>query len=127
MGTFAITVNVIGQGEYAEKVEPVSLLVDTGATHTVLPKDLLEYLGVQPAWPVELIYANGGAESRWVGYAIIGIGDNERLCPVVFGAEEQSKTDTNGLLGATTLEIFGMGVDPINRKLFPVAQQVRPI
>ena len=59
-GTFRITVEIADPR--AQRFEPVEMLVDTGATFTKAPRDLLERLGV----PVESTYTAELAEGRRV-------------------------------------------------------------
>ena len=44
MGTFAVPIQVGSPG--VRRFVPVEALVDTGATHTLLPRDLLRSLGI---------------------------------------------------------------------------------
>ena len=127
MGTFTITIAVAGQGEYTERLANVPVLVDTGAAHTWLPSDLLDYLGVGREWQQRFVLANQDTEERDMGYAFIGIEDQARRCPVVFGPYEEGGLDYQGLLGATTLEVFSLGVDPVNQRLVPMIPRGRPI
>ena len=52
---------------------------------------------------------------RDVGEAPLRIGDMVRTSPVIFADDE-----SDILLGAVTLEIFALGVDPLNQRLIPV-------
>ena len=45
--------------------------------------------------------------------ARFSIGDYQRSCPVIFGPEG------NYLLGASTLEVFNLVVDPAGEQLLP--------
>lgn len=55
------------------------------------------------------------------GMARILIDDIDWHCPIIFGPEEQY------LVGATTLEIFGLMVDPAGQELVPRIYQSRVI
>lgn len=113
MGTFHIRLE-IGNVEDS-RFQPVDALVDTGASLTRVPRSVLERLGVGPLepWPFRL------ADDRQVQYEVgqtqIRLGGRTRFTPVVFGEEA-----SDPLLGAVTLETFGLGVDPIGRRLIPV-------
>ena len=48
--------------------------------------------------------------------ARFSIGGVERYCPVIFGSEDEY------LVGATTLEIFELVVDPLGERLAPAKQ-----
>ena len=113
MGTFHITVE-IGDPR-GQRFEPVEMLVDTGATFTKAPRELLERLDV----PVESAYtaelADGSRIERTCGRTIIRLQGREYPTPVTFGeAGEQS------LLGAMALEDAMLAVDPHAKRLMPV-------
>ena len=92
------------------------LLVDSGATYTVLKKNVWTILGLEPLGEIDLILADGTTITRKVSEAIIELpGYGERHTPVVLGEEE----DEN-LLGIVTLEIFGLILDPLKRTLKPI-------
>ena len=104
MGTFYADIGVghpLG-GDFL----PVSALVDTGSTHSVMPESLLASLSLAPLQRRTYRVADGNFIQRDVGEARIRINEEERTCPVIFGSEGQY------LLGATTLEIFDLMVDP---------------
>lgn len=113
MGTFRFTVEI--GDPYGRRFEPVEMLVDTGATFTKVPRELLERLGV----PVESAYtaelADGSRIERTRGRTIIRLEGKEYPTPVTFGeAGEQS------LLGAMALEDAMLAVDPHSQRLMPV-------
>lgn len=104
MGTFYVEIGIghpLG-GDFL----PVSALVDTGSTHSVIPESLLESLSLTPIERRTYRIADGNFIQRDVGEARFRIDDRERTCPVIFGPEEQY------LLGVTTLENFDLMVDP---------------
>ncbi len=119
MGTFEVTIGV-GHMTYGDMVE-VSALVDTGATDTVLPASLLEQLQVRPHAKVSAVIGNGEIEELDAGQAKIAYNGIDWICPIVFGSEGIH------LLGATTLEIFKLVVDPVNQVLTPAPpRRARP-
>ena len=71
MGTFRITVEI--GDPHGQRYEPVEMLVDTGATFTKAPRELLEGLGV----PVESTYtaelADGSRVERTRGRTMIPV------------------------------------------------------
>ena len=99
----------------------VQALVDTGAFNSMMPASLLRRLGVTPTeWRKYALADN--SEVEWeIGEAYISIDGTEWHCPVIFGPEDQY------LLGATTLEIFGLMVDPVAGELVPRTIRARPI
>ena len=113
MGTFNVEIEV---GDLSfNHFETVEVLVDTGATYTMLPTTLLRSLGVTPVSVRNFVIANGQRIQRNIGQAAVQIGDEVLFDLVVF-------TDDGSppVLGAFTLEAFSLAVDPVNRRLVPV-------
>ena len=113
MGTFTVPLEVADlQGSQFIEVEA---LVDTGATYTSIPEDVLERLGIEvrETRPFEL--ADDRVVEYSVGYATMRVDGREVIALVVFGP-----IGTAPLMGATTLETAGLGVDPINQRLIPI-------
>lgn len=113
MGTFRVPIDI---GDFAgHRFEGIEALVDTGATYTWVPRDLLERPGITPEEQRIFVLADG----RQVPYAIawIRVRVNGRAQPTiaVFG-----ESGSEPLLGAFTLEGFGLAADPVNRRLIPV-------
>lgn len=119
MGTFYATLH-IGNLDGGDMVE-VSAMVDTGAGYSMLPESLLQQLHIQPREQHRFFLADGRDVIYGIGVARIGLQGREWSCPVIFGPEDQY------LLGATTLEIFGVMVDPLGERLIPREYRVRPI
>ena len=116
MGTFRVQ---IGVGHpHGGDLHPVNALVDTGATHSMMPEPLLDSLNVQPSRRQRFRMANGDRVEYGRGEARFAIDGQEYTCPVIFGPEERY------LLGATTLEIFDLMVDPTtpNPRLVPASE-----
>ena len=113
MGTFTVEVEV-GDLNFT-RPQVVEVLVDTGATYTMLPASLLRSLGVSPTRVRYFVIANGQRIRREVGQAAIRIGDEVIFNIVVFAEE-----DSQPLLGAFTLEAFSLAADPVNQKLVHV-------
>ncbi len=113
METFRITVEIADPG--GQRFEAVEMLVDTGATFTKAPRDLLEQLGV----PVESTYsaelADGSRVERTRGRTVIRLEGKEFPTPVTFGEDGEQN-----LLGAMALEDAMLAVDPHSRRLIPV-------
>ena len=115
MGVFEITVGVGRIG--AVELTPVTALVDTGAAHSVMPESILTRHGVSPLEYRAFAIADGNEVEYGYGMALLGLDGREFPCPVIFGPEDQF------LLGATTLQIFNMIVDPSEERL--VAKPLR--
>ncbi len=113
MGVFKVHARIWSIGDPSRAVD-VELLVDTGATYTVLPASLLKKLGVKPYRSVRLRIADGRVIEKPLGEIGIEInGYRVSATPVVFG-------DSNVyLLGSVTMEQLGLAPDPISKKLKP--------
>ena len=119
MGIFMVEIG-IGR-HYGGSVTPVWALVDTGAFNSMMPSYLLHQLGVTPIETRKYALADNSEVEYEIGTARIKIEDIEWPCPVIFGPDDQY------LLGATTLEIFGLMVDPTAGELVPRELRARPI
>ena len=115
MGIFSTTVS-IGKLYGGDQVEvEVEALVDTGASDSMFPASLLEYLHLEPRSRVDYALADGSEVTYGCGQVRIGIADRDGICPVIFGPEG----DDNCLIGATTLQILMFTVDAVNETLIP--------
>ena len=93
----------------------VEALVDTGATHSVMPRQALARRQVSPIDRIPFELAENRTVEYDVGVVRVRIDGRVRTAVVVFGPEGSPP-----LLGATTLELFKMGVDPVGQRLVPV-------
>jgi len=100
--------------ERPQKGKEFEFLVDSGALYSVIPHKILKALGIKPTSTQEFILANGEMIKKPIGNAYFQYRKMIRAAPVVFGVEGIY------LLGATTIEAFGMILDPINRELKPL-------
>jgi clan AA aspartic protease len=93
----------------------VDMLVDTGATYTLLPVEVVTELQLSTPYqrPVEL--ASGQRDVYRIGEVRVRLGDDERTT-VFFAGPSGCRT----LLGAVTLEQFGLAVDPVHKRLSPI-------
>lgn len=114
MGYFSVPIQVGNPSVTGGDMLPVDALVDTGASDSMLPASLFERLRIEPEGSYPCRYANGETETRNYGVAAIRLGERTNICPVIFGPEDIF------LLGATTLEIFKLAVDPVGQELIPV-------
>ncbi len=106
----------VGVGHAAgERFVPVDALVDTGATYTWVPRDILEGLGV-PTEEERLFVLADGREVRYpVAWIKIRIGERVQPTIVVFG-----EPGSEPILSVVTLEEFLLAADPVSRRLIPV-------
>ena len=114
MGTFTTSIE-IGDPE-GRRWQSVDVLVDTGATFTMLPRSLLEHLGVRPEDKVPFELVDGRSVEFDVGETTVRIGNRVRTTVVIF-----ADNGVEPLLGAYTLEAFLLAVDTVNRRLVPVS------
>lgn len=109
-------VYVDGVVKHGEKSIRVRFLVDSGATYTVLMRNIWVELGLKPLGEMEFILADGSVIKRKISEVLLELpGYGERHTPVVLGEE-----DDENLLGVVTLEIFGLILDPFKRELRPI-------
>lgn len=120
MGVFRQTIGVAASA--SGPFEEVEALVDTGASYTLIPRTLLTRLGVQPSERRSFILANGRQEVYEVGEVRVRIDGRSRYTVCVFGNDQATP-----LLGAVTLEEFGLTVDPLNESLKPTPGYLTPL
>ena len=96
------------------RADGITALVDTGATVSVIPRTVLESLGIGPARSVTGVVADGREVVRQVGNAVVTVDADSTPCRVLFGEAEDVV-----VLGLTALEQLGLAVDPIGRRLVP--------
>jgi clan AA aspartic protease len=113
MGTFKVKLD-IGDPE-GRRWETVDALVDTGASFSMLPRPLLQRLGVTAQEKVAFQLADGRSIQCDIAQTQVRIDGRIRTTLVVFG-----EAGTDPLLGAYTLEGFLLAPDPVNRRLIPV-------
>ena len=113
MGAFNCSIEVASR-EGATPVR-VDALVDTGATYTVLPSNLLLDLGVTPNRRAEFEFGDGRRVEMDIGDIWITVEGRSVSTRVIFGEDESTY-----LLGAYALEGVLLGVDPYSERLMPV-------
>ena len=86
-------------------------MVDTGAAHTQIPAYLLTLLGIIPTGEEPFELADSSQVWYPVGEASIFYEGKRMTCKVIFGEGGEP------LIGATTLENFGLMVDPVGEQL----------
>lgn len=114
MGTFHVKFTIKNMREPDRFLE-LEGLVDTGAHFTQVPASLLEQIGVDPSRIQQVQYADGRVVSKPVGAVEVIMGEQVGPAVVLFG-----EANDLILLGAATLENFGLGVDPVRKILVPL-------
>jgi clan AA aspartic protease len=95
--------------------ERISLPVDTGSAYTVVPRGVLESLGVKPFRRARFRLADGRAFDQEIGQTWIRLNGSSVISIVAFGEEGDEP-----LLGAYALEGLLLAVDPVGERLVPV-------
>ena len=113
MGMFNVNVKLASLSALG-RVEEVSLLVDTGATLSWIPREILERLNVQPFSRLPFSLADGSILERDVTAVLLTVGERKAPVEVAFGEPGEE-----AVLGATALEGLGLMVDPVGEKLLP--------
>ncbi len=94
------------------RFERMDAFVDTGASYTLVPRPVLDRLSVVPRERLRFSIVNERVVEYEVGDTPIRIDGRTRFSPVIFGDAESQP-----LLGAFTLEVFGLTVDPVAQRL----------
>ena len=114
MGMTKVTMNIANPARPSKKIT-LEFLVDSGAAYSVVPRTVLNQLGIKPESKESFFLANGEMVTRKIGNALFQYQRRERAAPVIFG----EKGDSN-LLGVVTLEALGFVLDPFRRELKPM-------
>ncbi len=89
----------------------VDFLVDTGACHSAIPKELADELHLEAAGEVAVTLADKRMVKAPISLAYMKLLDRESILPVVIIDVPKP------LLGTTALEGLGLKVDPVSGKL----------
>ena len=111
MGSFQAKVR-ISNLEKPERFADLSLVVDTGATLSWIPRQVLEGLEIEPLSRLPFTLADGRVLQRDIGGLLLSIEGRRGPIPVAFG-----ESGEHPILGATALETLGLVVDPVGEKL----------
>ena len=113
MRTFNISVGV--QNVAGGEVVNIDALVDTGATLTMLPQDLIDRLEVRQTDRLRIRLAEGTIKECGVGGIEVHYDGKRGIVSAGF-----LSAGARPLIGATTLETLGLAVDPVNLRLASV-------
>ncbi len=98
----------------AGRARTVRMLVDTGATFSVIPPGLARALGIRrPRRSANVRLADGRRVRLKVDVAIVRIDGREAPATILVGKVDEP------ILGVETLEALGLVVDPRKRRLTP--------
>ena len=93
----------------------VRLLVDSGASYSVLPEKDWQAIGGKRKRSARFTLADGTQVERAISECHITLPQGDAHTPVVLG-----QRDDEPLLGVVTLEILGLVLNPFNRTLQPM-------
>ncbi|HLF06921.1 MAG TPA: retroviral-like aspartic protease family protein [Thermoplasmata archaeon] len=94
------------------RCEEVEMIVDTGAIHPVVPRPVLERLGIEPRDEKEFTLASGERVRYQTGEARVGVAGEKVPAVVIFGPAHATP-----VLGVIVLESMGLRVDPSKGEL----------
>ncbi len=112
MGEFTWPVGVWSAD--GERLETVDALVDTGASYSMFPRNMLERLGIEKRFVLSFEQADGSIVERDVGQAVLVINGDESTMRVIFG-----EYDAEPLIGSNALQEFLLLVDSVAEELVP--------
>ena len=112
MGLFHVKGHLTGP---TGRVEEVELLVDTGATLSVVPRSLAERLELKPTRSLATRRDRSRTADVWpIAEARLALNGDEITTPCFIAPEGPA------LLGAVALESLFLDVDPVGKRLIPV-------
>ena len=97
------------------KEESLRLLVDSGATYSLLPTPIWETIELEPTREQTFTLVDGTTMERRISECYLTLPQGEAHTPVILG-----EPGDQALLGAVTLEILGLLFNPFNRTLQPM-------
>ncbi len=111
MDLFRVSGRLTGPSGRSEQVE---LLVDSGVTLLVVPRDLADRLGVVPKRQQPVVIAGGKREVWPVAEVRLSLDGQEVTTPCFVAPGGPP------LLGAVALESLFLAIDPVAKRLVPV-------
>jgi clan AA aspartic protease len=93
----------------------IKMLVDSGAAYSMVPRTVLEKLGIKPRTKRSFLLADGTDVERRLSEARFEFQNESATSPVIFGEANDA-----ALLGMVTLETLGLILDPFHRQLRPL-------
>ena len=113
MGTFSVEIEVANLN--ADRCQPAEALVDAGSSDTAIPENIFRDLEVIPAGQRSFRLADESLVTYPIGQARVRLMGQNLVALVVFTPDGPMP-----LLGATTLETFGLAANPVARELVEV-------
>ena len=112
VGTFRVIIEIENPLRRGDRRSVPGALVDTGAELTMVPRAVLESLGVRVEKTLRLRAADGRVAQRDIGYALVHAAGIETNDEVVFGEDGDMV-----LLGSRSLEGLNLRVDAREKRL----------
>ena len=112
MGSFRVDVEIENPAHPGDRRTVRSVLVDTGAELSWVPKTVLESLGVERNRKWSFRQADGTVFERWTGIVVVSVAGKRTGDDVVFGERGDLV-----LLGSRTLEGLNFRVEPVTKQL----------
>ena len=116
MSTFSVRA-LIANPERPQDWLEVELVVDTGATYTLLPGEVVRRLELATPWQRTATLASGEDMTFSMGQVLMRLNGEEMSTVFLAGPP-----GCQGLIGAVTLEQFALAADPVRQQLVPVAR-----
>ena len=113
MGMFEVKVKLASLAAPG-RTEEISLLVNTGATLSWIPREVLQKLGVTAFSRLPFSLADGRRLERDVTAVLVTFDGRKTPVQVAFGEPGEE-----AVLGATALEGLGFMVEPVAKRLIP--------
>ena len=109
MGLTYVDATVTGP---TDKSRQIQLLVDSGASYSLLPEEVWQALEIKPLEKLDFILADGTRIERRASECKIRLNGKERHTPIILG-----EPGDEPLLGVITLENLGLILNPFQRTL----------
>ncbi len=113
MGLVEVRMEIANPQDLARRAS-VTLLADTGATYSLIPRTVLERIGVTPMKRAEFEIADGRHIERDLGEVAFFWDGEHATSRVIFGEEGDAI-----VLGVHALEGLALQVDPYTKQLRP--------
>jgi predicted aspartyl protease len=113
MGTFFAEVQLASPSR-PDRRETLKLLVDSGSMYSWVSATVLLELGIQPTERRRILTIEGQTTERGAAEVLITLEGRTLHTLCLFGGPGDLE-----VLGAYTLEGFGLAIDPVQRRLIP--------
>jgi len=114
MSTFSVQAFIANPAQPQRRLG-VELLVDTGATYSLLPSEVVRHLELATPWQRTATLASGEDVTYAMGQVLMRLNGEEMSTVFLAGPP-----GCQGLIGAVTLGQFALAADPVHQRLVPV-------